>query len=98
QRAAIVAAVILPVQRRLIRKLLWLNKVLKAKFCSVHPELMSHKISHALDSVDGLGHSERATIGDSTRRFVCIDAVHFHVRSFQIIGSGADVKQTRWEL
>src|SRR5262249_42755076 len=59
QRAGVVATVVLPIERRLVRKLLRLDEVLHAKVRRVHAQLMGHHISHALDRVYRFSDTER---------------------------------------
>src|SRR6185369_10854809 len=75
-----------------------LDEILQSKLSRVHPDLVRENVGHTLDSVNGLSHSERATIGDASRRFVSVDTVNFDVRGFEIIRPRADMKQTGGKL
>ena len=59
---------------------------------------MRHYVRHALDGVNRFGDPERATVGDSSRRLVGVNAVHFHMRGLEVIRAGADVKETGRKL
>ncbi len=98
QGARVVAAVVLPAERRLVRELLRLDEVLHAELGGIHAELVGHDVGHALDRVHGLGHAERAAIGDAARRLVGVDAVDLDVRGLQIVGAGADVEEPGGKL
>src|SRR5262245_42264177 len=74
QGAGVVAAVVLPVQRRLVRKLLRLNEVLQPKLCWIHPQLMGHHISHSFDRVHGFGDAERTPICNAAGRLIRVDS------------------------
>ena len=80
QRRRVVAAVVLPAERRLVRELLRLDEVLHPKLGRIHLELVRHHVGHALDRVHGLGDAERAAIGDAARRLVGVDAVDLDER------------------
>ena len=64
----------------------------------IHAELVRHDVHGALDAVGGLGHAERAAIGDAAGRLVGVDAVHADVRDREIVGSGDDVEEARRPL
>ena len=59
---------------------------------------MRHDVDHALDRVHGLGHAERAAVGDAARRLVGVDAVDLDVRGLEVVGAGADVEEPGREL
>jgi hypothetical protein len=44
------------------------------------------------------GDAEGASISDSARRLVGVDAIHFDVRSFKIVRPGANMKQSGGKL
>ena len=98
QGACVVAAVVLPAERRLVGELLRLDEVLHAELGGIHAELVGHDVHHALDRVHGLGHAEGAAVGDAARRLVGVGSVHLDVRGLQIVGPGADVEEPRREL
>ena len=98
QGAAVIAAVVLPPQHGLVGKLLRLDEILETKLRGIDAELVRHDVRHALDGVDRFGDPERATVGDSSRRLVGVNAVHFHMRGLEVIRAGADVKETGREL
>src|SRR4029453_1417838 len=68
------------------------------KLRGIHVELVRHDVRHAFDGVDRFGDPERATVGDSSRRLVGVNAVHFHMGGLEVIRAGADVKQTGRKL
>src|SRR6185436_9491923 len=83
KRSGIVAAIILPAERGFVWELLRFDKVLHAELSRVHADFLCEHIRHALDSMDGFGNTERATIGDTTRRLARIRAVHFDERTLE---------------
>ena len=97
-RRAVVAAVVLPAERRLVGKLLRLDEVLDPELGRIHLQLVRHDVHHALDGVHGLGHAERAAVGDAARRLVGVDPVDLDVGRLQIVGAGADVEEPGREL
>src|SRR5436309_6154795 len=54
---------------------------------------MRQCVHHALDQVRGLGHTERATVGDTTRGLVGMYRVHVHKSMLKVIRAGANMKQ-----
>ena len=98
QSGRVVTAVVLPSQRRLIRELFRLDEILEPKLGGIHSDLVRHHIRDSLDGVHGFGDAEGAAVGDSTGRLIGVSAVHFNVGRFQVIGTGADVKQTGRKL
>ncbi len=98
QGARVVAAVVLPAERRLVGELLRLDEVLHPEFGRVRAELVGHDVHHALDRVHGLGDAEGAAIGDAAGRLVGVDAVDLDVRGLQVVGPGADVEEPGREL
>src|SRR5262249_26538399 len=60
----IVAGIVFPSQRRVIRELLRPDEVLQPQFRRIHPELLRQDVHGALDAIGGLGDAERARIGD----------------------------------
>jgi hypothetical protein len=63
----IVAAVVFPAKRRLVRELLRLDEVLHAQIRRVHVELLGEDVHGPLDAVGGFRHPERAAVGDTAR-------------------------------
>src|SRR5439155_296615 len=88
------AAIILPPQHGLVRKLLRLDEILEAKLRWIHAELVRHDVRYALDGVDRFGDPKRATVSDASRRLIGVNAVHFHMRGLEVIRTGADMKET----
>src|SRR5262249_18175610 len=93
QGASIVAAVVLPSQRGLVRELLRLDEVFDSELSRVHSNLVGHQIGHALDRMYSLRNAERAAICNASRRFVGVDAVYFDVSGLEIVRAGANVKE-----
>ena len=89
----IVAGIVFPAQRRLIRELLPLDEVLQPQFGRVHAELLRQDIHAALDAIGGLRDAERAAIGDAARRLVGVDAVDRQMRHREVVGAGDDVEE-----
>src|SRR5262249_44535114 len=98
QRARVLATVVLPSQRRLVSELVGLEQILKSNLRGLHTDFMSHDIGQSLDGVHGFGDAKRAPVGDSARWLVGVRAVYFDVRSLQIIGAGANVKEPGGKL
>ena len=98
QRGRIVAAVVLPAQRRPVRKLLGLDEVLHPQLGRIHVQLQRQGIHHAFDGVDRLGDAERAAIGDSSGRLVGVDTVNLDVRRRHVIRAGANGEQSGRKL
>ena len=94
----VVAAVVLPPQHRLVGELVRRDEVLEAQVGRVHPELEGHDIGQPLDGVDGLGHAERAAVGDAARRLVRVHAVDLGEGVLQVVGPGDDGEQPGREL
>ena len=71
----IVAGVVLPAERRLIRELRRLDEVLQPQLGRVDLQLVRQHVDDALDQIGRLGDPERAAIGDAARRLVGVHAV-----------------------
>ena len=54
----VIAGVIFPAERRLIRELVLLDEILDAEFCCIHAELDGENLDHPLDEIGSLGHPE----------------------------------------
>ena len=80
ERRRVVARVVLPAGRRLVRELLGLDEVLHPELGRVLADLVGEDVDHPLDRVDGLGHPERAAVGDAAGRLVRVDAVDLDER------------------
>ncbi len=89
----VVAGIVFPSQRGVIRELLLPDEILEPQLHGVHPELLREDVHSALDAIGGLGDAERAAIGDPARRLVGVDAVHRQMRDREIIGTGDDVEE-----
>ena len=98
ERAVVVAAVVLPAQRRHIGELIRLDEVPDAELGRVNAQLVGHYVRHALHRIYRFGDPERAPVGDSSGRLVGINAVHFDERFFEVVGACADMEQTSREL
>jgi hypothetical protein len=55
-------------------------------------------VDHALDRVDGLGHPERAAVGDAAGRLVRVDAVDLDEGVVEVVRAGDHVEQPGREL
>ena len=80
ERGRVVAGVVLPAGRRLVRELLGLDEVLHPELGRVLADVVGEDVDHPLDRVDGLGHPERAAVGDAAGRLVRVDAVDLDER------------------
>ena len=76
----VVARVVLPAGRGLVRELLGLDEVLHPELGRVLADVVGQDVDHPLDGVDGLGHAERAAVGDAAGRLVGVDAVDLDER------------------
>ena len=94
----VVAAVVLPAERRVVGELLLADEVLHPELGRVHAELGRQHVDHALDEVGRLGHPERAAVGDPARRLVGVDAVDGEIRHRDVVAAGADVEEAGREL
>src|SRR5262249_19025202 len=65
ERRRVVAAVVLPAERRAVRELLLWDEVLHAQVDRIHLQLLRQAVGDALDGVDRLGDAEGAAIGDA---------------------------------
>ena len=93
QGGVIVAGIVFPAERRGVGELLAPDQVLHPELGRVHAELLRHDVHGALDAVGGLGHAERAAIGDAAGRLVGVDAVDVHVGDREVVRSGHDVEE-----
>src|SRR5262249_21336256 len=84
ERGQVVAAVVFPAKRRLVRELLFADQVAAPHFGWVHAELARQNIDHALNKIRRLCHSERAAIRDTARRLVRIDALDHHMGDWDV--------------
>ena len=98
ERRRVVAGVVLPARRRLVRELLGLDEVLHPELGRVLADVVGEDVDHPLDGVDRLGHAERAAIGDAAGRLVRVDAIDLHERVVEVVGAGDDVEQAGREL
>src|SRR5581483_6190802 len=94
----VVAAVVLPAERRRVGELLRLDEVLEAQLGRVDPQLVRQPVHHPLDGMDRLGDTERAAIGDAARRLVGINAVHLYMGGWDLVRASADGEQAGREL
>ena len=95
---AVVARVVRPAGRRLVRELVGLDEVLHPELGRVLADLVGEDVDHPLDGVDGLGHPERAAVGDASGRLVRVDAVDLDERVREVVRAGDDVEQAGREL
>ncbi len=93
QRLLVVARVVLPAHRALVRELLRLDEVLPAQLGRVDARLEGQVLHQALDQVGGLGHAERAPVGDAARGLVRVDAVDLAVRRLEVVRPRGDVEE-----
>ena len=98
ERGRVVARVVRPAGRRLVRELLGLDEVLHPELGRVLADLVGEDVDHPLDGVDRLGHPERAAVGDAAGRLVGVDAVDFDERVREVVRAGDDVEQAGREL
>ena len=91
--ARVVARVVLPAGRRLVRELLGLDEVLHPQLGRVLADLVGEDVDDPLDGVDRLGHAERAAIGDAAGRLVGVDAIDLDERVVEVVRAGDDVEQ-----
>ncbi len=98
ERRRVVAAVVFPAERRLVRELVRRDEVLHSQLRRIHLQLLRQDVRHSLDRVHGLGDAEGAAVRDAARRLVRVDAVHLGERVLQVVGAGADREQAGREL
>ncbi len=98
QGGAVVARVVVPAGRGVIRELLGLDEVLQAELGRVLADLVGQDVDHPLDGVDRLGHPERAAVGDAARGLVGVDAVDLDEGVVEVVRPGDDVEQAGREL
>ena len=94
----VVAGVVGPAGRRLVRELLGRDEAAHAQVDRVDAHLERQRVDHPLDEVDGLGDAERAAVGDAARRLVRVDRLDLHVRGLQVVGAADDVEEAGREL
>ena len=94
----IIARVIFPAESRLIRELVFLDKVDATQLCRIHIQLNREDFDHPLDEIDRFGHTERTTVGHATRCFVRVDTINREVSGRDVIGPRADVHKACREL
>ena len=98
QGRRVVAAVVLPAERRVVRELVRRDEVLHPQLGRVHLQLLRQHVGHALDGVHRLGDAERAAVGDASRRLVGVDAVDLAEGVLDVVGAGADREEPGREL
>ena len=98
ERRGVVARVVRPAGRRLVRELLGLDEVLHPQLGRVLADVVGEDVDHPLDGVDRLGHPERAAVGDAAGRLVGVDAVDLDERVREVVRAGDDVEQPGREL
>src|SRR4029079_14352060 len=77
ERRGVVARVVLPAGRGLVRELVLADEVLHPQLGRVLADVVGEDVDHALDGVDRLGDAERAPVGDTAWRLVRVDAIDF---------------------
>ena len=85
ERTAVVAGIVRPAGRGLVRELLGLDEVLHPELRRVLADIVGEDVDHALDGMDRLRHAEGAAVGDASGRFVGIDAVDFDERVGEVV-------------
>ena len=98
QGGRVVAGVVVPAGRRVIRELLGLDEVVHPEVGRILAQFVGRDVDHALDGVDGLGHAERAAIGDAAGRLVGVDAIDLDEGVLEVVRAGDDVEQAGREL
>ncbi len=98
ERGRVVARVVLPAGRRLVRELLRLDEVLHAELRRVLADLVGEDVDDALDRVDRLGHAERAAVGHAAGRLVRVDAVDLDEGVVEVVAAGDHVEEAGREL
>ena len=88
----IIAAVVFPTERRLVRELPRLDEVLHAEVCRVFAALVGQNVHHALDGVHRLGDPERTAVGDAAGGLVGVGGVYFDKRFTVVIRAGGDTE------
>jgi hypothetical protein len=81
----VIARVILPAQRGLIRELIGLDEVDPAQLGRVHVQLDGQYLDHPFDEIRSLGHPERTTIGNTARCLVGVNPIHSQISSWDVI-------------
>ena len=98
ERGRVVARVVRPAGRGLVRELLGLDEVLHPELGRILADLVGQDVDHPLDGVDRLGHPERAAVGDAAGRLVGVDAIDLDERVREVVRAGDDVEQAGREL
>ena len=93
QRLLVVARVVLPAHRALVRELLRLDEVLAAQLGGVDAGLQREVLHQTLDQVRGLGDAERAPVGNAARRLVRVDTIDLAVRRLEVVRPRGDVEE-----
>ena len=93
ERGRVIARVVRPAGRRLVRELLRLDEVLHPQLGRVLADLVGEDVDHALDGMDRLGHPERAAVGHAAGRLVRVDAIDFDEGVGEVVRAGDDVEQ-----
>src|SRR6516225_9058267 len=70
ERRQVIATVVFPAERRLVRELLLADQIPAPDFRRVDIEPVRQHVDHALDEIRRLGHPEGAAISDAARRLV----------------------------
>ena len=91
--AVVVARVVDPAGRRLVRELLGPDEAAHAQLDRIDAHLHRQRVDHPLDDVHGLGDAKRAAVGDAAGRLVRVHRAEPGVRALQVIGAGDDVKE-----
>ncbi len=73
----VIAAVIGPAERALIRELIRWDEILEAQLRRVHFQLVGKHVHGSFDEICRFGDAKRAAIGDSARGFVRVYAIDF---------------------
>ena len=94
----VVARVVRPAGRRLVRELLGGDEAAHAQVDRIDLHLERERVDHALHEVHGLGDAERAAVGDAARRLVRVDGLDLDVRRLEVVGAAHDVEEPGREL
>ena len=94
----VVARVVLPAGRRLVRELVGLDEVVHPQLGRVLADVVGEDVDHPLDGVDRLRDPERAAVGDAAGRLVRVDAVDLDERVVEVVGAGDHVEEAGREL
>ncbi len=94
----VVARVVLPARRGLVRELVRLDEVVHPELGRVLVDLVGQDVDHALDRMDRFRDPERAAVGDTAGRLVRVDAVDLDERVVEVVGAGDHVEEAGREL